>query len=437
MYSSAYVWAKVLSHMEERLGGVTVSAWFDDAEVVELSEEHLIIYSGNEFRREFIQRRCTQYIQDALKEIFNSDAKLVVFGDQELNTYRSRGTQKALMEFNPQFTFDTFVVGPSNRFAHGAAIAVTNQPVSTYNPLFIYGPPGMGKTHLLYAIANGLRKNQPDANIVYIKGDQFTNELIAAIQSGKNIEFRSKYREADLFLIDDIQFIAGKESTQEEFFHTFNKLYEEHKQIVMTSDRKPGDMHALEERLRTRFEWGLQASIEAPDYETRMAIIKSKSLSLGIELPDDVCNYIAVNVTSNVRQIEGTVKKILAFRDLNNMPLDLQNVSVAIDDMFKNEGNALPTPRLIINQVCKFYSIDETVLRGTLKNKVTAEARQVAVYLIRKLTNLSTPDIGKELNKDHSTILYSIKKVEAALNSGDETLKNHIRDITANINSCL
>ncbi len=437
MYSSAYVWAKVLIYLEEQLTSITVSTWFDDAEVVELNEQQLILYSPTEFRREIIRRRCTDHIQDALKEIFNSEAKLVVFGDEELRAYKSKGSGNSSMDFNPQFTFDNFVVGPSNRFAHGAAIAVSNQPGQTYNPLFIYGPPGVGKTHLLYAIANGIRKTNPDANIVYIKGDQFTNELITAIQSGKNIEFRSKYREADLFLIDDIQFIAGRESTQEEFFHTFNKLYEEHKQIVMTSDRKPSDMLTLEDRLRTRFEWGLLASIEAPDYETRMAIIKTKAVSLGLDLSDDVCNYIAVNVTNNVRQIEGTVKKIMAYRDLNNMPLDLPNISRAIDDMFKSEGNALPTPSLIINQVCKFYSIDETVLRGTLKNKGTAEARQVAIYLIRQLTNLSTPDIGKEFGKDHSTIIHSIKKVENSLKSGDEQLRNHIRDITANINSSL
>jgi len=437
MYASAYVWAKIISYLEERLSAVTVSAWFDDAEVVELNEEHLILYSASDFRREIIRRRCTQYIQDALKEIFNSDAKLIVFGDDELNAFKSKGKQSTSMDFNPQFSFDNFVVGPSNRFAHGAAIAVSNTPGQVYNPLFIYGPAGVGKTHLLYAIANGIRKQNPDAKIVYIKGDQFTNELIAAIQSGKNIEFRSKYREADLFLIDDIQFIAGKESTQEEFFHTFNKLYEEHKQIVMTSDRKPSDMLTLEDRLKTRFEWGLLADIQPPDYETRMAIIKTKATSLGLELPDDVCNYIAVNVTNNVRQIEGTVKKILAYRDLNDMPLDLPHISRAIDDMFKSEGNALPTPSLIISQVCKFYSMDEAVLRGTLKNKGTTEARQIAIYLIRKLTNLSLPDIGKEFGRDHSTILYAIRKVEVALKGGNESLQNNIRDINANINSCL
>ena len=437
MYSSAYVWAKVLSHMEERLGAVTVSAWFDDAEVVELNENNLILYSPSDFRREIIRRRCTDYIQDALKEIFNSDAKLIVFGDEELAAFKSKGKATTSMDFNPQFTFDNFVVGPSNRFAHSACIAVTNTPGQVYNPLFLYGPPGVGKTHLLYAIANGIRKTNPNANIVYIKGDQFTNELIAAIQSGKNIEFRNKYREADLFLIDDVQFIAGKESTQEEFFHTFNKLYEEHKQIVMTSDRKPSDMLTLEDRLKTRFEWGLIADIQPPDYETRMAILKNKAKSLGLQLDDDVCNYIAINVTNNVRQIEGTVKKILAYRDLNNMPLDLPNISRAIDDMFKKEGNAVPTPSLIISQVCKYYSIDEAVLRGTLKNKGTTEARQMAIYLIRKLTNLSLPDIGKEFNRDHSTVLYAIRKVEASLKSGDAAIQDKVRDITANINSCL
>ena len=437
MYSSAYVWAKVLSHMEERLGAVTVSAWFDDAEVVELNENNLILYSPSDVRREIIRRRCTDYIQDALKEVFNSDAKLMVFGDEELDAFKQKGKSVSSMDFNPQFTFDNFVVGPSNRFAHSAAIAVSKTPGQVYNPLFLYGPPGVGKTHLLYAIANGIRKENPNANIVYNKGDQFTNELIAAIQNGKNIEFRSKYREADLFLIDDVQFIAGKESTQEEFFHTFNKLYEEHKQIVMTSDRKPSDMLTLEDRLKTRFEWGLLADIQPPDYETRMAILKNKAKNLGLNLSDDVCNYIAINVTNNVRQIEGTVKKILAYRDLNNMPLDLPNISRAIDDMFKSEGNALPTPSLIISQVCKFYSIDEVLLRGTQKNKGTAEARQIAMYLIRKLTNLSLPDIGKEFARDHSTVLYAIRKVEVALKNGDTNMQNNIRDITANINSCL
>ena len=437
MYSSTYIWAKVLGHMEQQLTPAVVSTWFDDTEVLELTDQKLVLFSPSTFRKDMIVSRCAVYIQEALKDLFDMELELIVLDETQIDAYRSRKKKPRFIEFNPQFTFDNFIVGNSNRFANAAAVAVAEKPADSYNPLFIYGPSGVGKTHLLYAIANEIHKAHPDYNIVYIKGDQFTNELIDAIKNGKNIEFRSKYREADLFLVDDIQFIAGKESTQEEFFHTFNKLYEEHKQIVLTSDRKPDDMLTLEERLRSRFLWGLIADINPPDYETRMAIIKNKAKQLGLNLDDEVCNYIAINITNNVRQIEGTVKKILAYRDLNNMPLDLPNISRAIDDMFKSEGNALPTPSLIITQVSKFYNVDESVLRGTQKNKGTAEARQVAMYLIRKLTNLSLPDIGKEFARDHSTVLYAIRKVEVALKNGDTNMQNNIRDITANINSCL
>ena len=437
MYASAFVWAKIISFLEERLTPVIVSTTFDDTEVIELTEDLLILHSPSEYHREMIRTRFASYILDALKEQFNFSAKLIVFDDRQLEEYRNQGKNVPPAGINRQFSFDTFVVGPSNRFAYNGAIAVSKNPGMVYNPLFSYGPPGLGKTHLLHAIANAIHQQNPDTKIVNIKGEQFTIELMDAIRTGNNIAFRNKYREADLFLIDDVQFIAGKESTQEEFFHTFNALYENNKQIVITADRKPSDMLTLETRLQSRFESGLMADINPPDYETRMAIIKAKALSLGLELPADVCDYIASNITSNVRQLEGTVKKILAYRDLNNMPLDLPNVSRAISDMFKKEGNALPTPALIISQVCKFYSIEENVMRGTLKNKGTNEARQIAIYLIRKLTNLSLPEIGKEFGRDHTTILHAVNKIEVAVKGENTTLQNHIRDITANINSCL
>lgn len=436
MYSSDYIWGKILGHMEDRLSAPVVSTWFDDAKVIELTEDRLILYSPSEFRRDTIQRRCDGYIRDAMKDLFDKDITVDVFGEEELNAFRNKNRKPEFIEFNPQFTFDNFVVGSSNQFAHGAAIAVANNPADSYNPLFIYGPSGLGKTHLLYAIAGHIHNKHPEFNIVYIKGDQFTNEMIKALQGGKNFEFRNKYRNADLFLVDDIQFIAGKESTQEEFFHTFNNLYENHKQIVLTSDRSPSDMQKLEERLKTRFEWGLLADIQPPDYETRMAIIKNKAIHLGLDLPDDVCDFIAENVTSNVRQIEGTVKKIHAYHNLNGMTLDIPNVKRAITDII-NTTSILPTPALIISEVSRFYGIEETVLRGTLKNKSTAEARQVAMYLVRKMLNLSYPDIGREFGRDHTTALHSVNKIESLLQKDDHPLHKTIQDISANITNKL
>jgi len=437
MYSSAYVWAKVLGQVEKQMGAAVVSTWFDDAEVVELTAGKLVLHSPSPFRRKMILQRCADCILSAIDELFSMRVELVVLGDEELDEYRGQSRKPKFVQYNPQFTFEKFVVGPSNRFAHAAAVAVANKPAEAYNPLFIYGASGLGKTHLLYAIAAEIHRQHPDSNIIYIKGDQFTNELIEALQNGQNVAFRSKYRGADLLLMDDIQFIAGKASTEEEFFHTFNTLYENKKQLVMTSDRPPEEMLKLEDRLRTRFTWGLVADIIPPDYETRMAIIKNKAISLGLEMPNDVCDYIAQNITSNVRQIEGVVNKVVAYRDLNGMTIDIPSVARAIRDMYKGKAEALPTPGLIIAEVSRYYSIPESTVRGTLKNKGTAEARRLAMYLCRQLTNLSLPDIGQEFGKDHSTVLYAIRKVEASLKDGDQRISDNIREITANINSRL
>lgn len=441
MYSNAYIWSKVMSHMENQLSAPIVSTWFDRAEVLELTDSKLVLYVPESFCKDTILRRCSGYVTDAMKDLFGSDVKLEVLCEEDMKDYRNRKVTNSFIQFNPQFTFEKFVVGPSNNIAFNAALAVVDQPASVYNPLFLYGNSGLGKTHLLYAIAAEMQKRNPDINIVYITGEQFTNELIEAIRNGKTVEdlsaFRNKYRNADLFLLDDIQFIAGRERTEEEFFHTFNTLHANHKQIVLTSDQAPGNMLKLTDRLRSRFESGLICDVTQPDYETRMAIVKNKAESLGLNLHDDVCDYIAENVTNNIRQLEGTVKKIKAYHELNFMPLDVFNVSRAIKDMYKGGSNSLPTPALVIAEVSRFYSIDEDVIRGTQRTKGAAEARQVAMYLIRKLTNLSFPDIALEFGKDHSTVQYAVRKVESDLQKSDNGLQDNIRDITANINNKL
>lgn len=436
MYSSDYVWAKVLADLEKRFGEIAYVSWLDDAKVLELTDDTLVIYTPSDYRKDIIETRVAEYIQDSLKSQFDKTVKIkVLTGEETLSP--AKPTKPMFIEYNPQFTFDRFVVGPSNRFAHAAAVAVANKPAEAYNPLFIHGPSGLGKTHLLYAIAGEINRLHPDFNIVYIKGDQFTNELISSLQEGQRVEFRNKYRSADLFLVDDIQFIAGKEATQEEFFHTFNTLYENHKQIVMTSDRPPSDILRLEDRLKTRFEWGVIADINPPDYETRMAIIRNKAKNLGLPMPDDVCSYIAENITTNIRQIEGTVNKIKAYWELTGMELDVANISRCIKDMYKGRADTLPTPDLIISEVARFHNLDESTIRSTQKSKGTVEARQLAMYLIRKLTNLSLPDIGKEFNKDHTTVLHGINKVEKAMADSTNPINDIIRDITSNINNKL
>ena len=437
MYSNAYVWSRVLSYLEQHSPSMAVASFFDDAEIVELNREKLVIYSPSPFRKDVILSRYSELIKDAMRDRFQTEIELVVLDEDEYPQYSGNQRRRNFAEFNSQFTFDTFVVGSSNQHAFSAAEAVAEERTTVYNPLFLYGQSGLGKTHLLYAIANRIQQKHPEYNIVYLRGEQFTNEFIEAVRSGKNFEFRDKYRNADLLLMDDIQFIAGKDATQEEFFHTFNTLYENKRQIVLTSDRVPSDMLRLEERLRTRFEWGLIVGIQPPDYETRYAIIKNKALSYGLELPDDVCDYLAENITNNVRQIEGTVKKIKAYHDLGGWKINIENVSRAIKDMYKGKSQEIPTPDLIISEVCRFYSIEESVLRSRNKTKNTSEARHVAMYLIRKLTNLSYPDIANVFGVNHTTVIYALRRVEKDLGNSSNGLQDNIRDITANINARL
>ena len=434
MNPAADVWAKVISLMQPDMTATTINTWFDDATAVALEDDRFVLYSPTRFKRDIIATRYVSKIQTALRDLFSCDMEVTVLTEGELDQYQQEPEKNDFFPGTEEYTFERFVVGSSNKFAHAAARAVADNPGQSYNPLFIYGESGLGKTHLLYAIAHTIHKNHPDYKVVYIKGDTFTNELIQAIREGRNAEFREKYRGADVFLMDDVQFIAGRDSTQEEMFHTFNTLYEDKKQIVFTADRPPKEMLRLEDRLKTRFEWGLLADIQPPDYETRMAIIKNKAIRMGVELPEEVLIYVAENITSNVRQIEGTVKKILAFRDLLGNNVDASSVTRAVRDMFKETSDILPTAEVIIEEVGKFYDIDPAAIRGQGRTKATSWARHIAIYLTRHMTKLSLKDIGKEFdNRDHTTILHSIDRVEKQCKSDPET-NEVIKDIRSNIN---
>ena len=301
--------------------------------------------------------------------------------------------------------------------------------------MLIYGDSGLGKTHLLYAIANVIRQNDPAAKIVYIKGDDFINEFIELIRAGRGSDFRAKYREADLLLVDDVQFVAGKEQVQNEFFHTFNNLYESGKQIVLTSDRPPSEMTLLDDRLRTRFEWGLLADVTPPDFETRLAIVKNKAAALGMELPDKIASYIAENVTANVRQLEGTVNKILAYKDLLGSEADEATVTRAMQDILKKSNEYIPTPDNILDYISKYYGIEKEIICGQQRVKDAVAARQIAMYLIRGMTNLPVVEIGKVFdNRDHSTVLYSLKQVEKQMKK-DPAFAETVKEIKTNINN--
>ncbi|NLT39569.1 MAG: chromosomal replication initiator protein DnaA [Clostridiales bacterium] len=427
------IWIRIKDLLALQLTTTAVDTWFDDAELLSLADDKAVIYSPSDFKRDVIRKRYSENILSVLHDLFAADFELTILGQND-RLDQIKNDEPRNDTLHDEFTFENYIVGNSNRIAHAAASSVAENPASAYNPLFIYGESGLGKTHLLCAISNAVKKRFPKFRIVYMKGDEFTNELVAAIRSGKNTEFREKYRSADLFLMDDIQFIAGKDSTQEEFFHTFNSLYEAKKQIVLTSDRPPNDMARLENRLRTRFEGGLIVEITPPDFEMRSAIIRKKSEQLGLYLNDKQVNYISENITNNVRQLEGTVKKILAYLQLGDKDLSGDAVTRAVDEMRKDKGKEMPPPALIISEVCRYYSVSENEIKGQRKVAELAMARQIAMYLLRKMTNLSFSDIGKLFqDRDHTTVMHGVTKIEKKMS--DATFKNTLEEIIENINA--
>ena len=338
-----------------------------------------------------------------------------------------------LPPYNFEYTFDNFIVGSSNKFAHAACWAVADRPSMDYNPLFIYGPSGLGKTHLLYAITNEIKKKKPDVRIIYIKGEDFTNQLIESLKQGAMPMFRNKYRSCDVLLIDDIQFIAGKTSTQEEFFHTFNALFEDRKQIILTSDRPPREIKTLEERLKTRFEWGLIADIQPPDLELRIAIFKKKAEQANVKVSDDVIEFLAENLRSNIRQIEGAIKKLRAHSFVSGKEITMDLAKECISELLGGAEPTSVTVEKIFSAIYKKYNIKKEDIIGSRRTKEIAAARHLAIYMIRTVTEMSLHNIGKILGRDHSTVMSSIEKAEKMIRNDPMTdieVKDMIKEVT-------
>lgn len=435
MESFSDAWGVICEYCKSKITDVAYKMWISRIEPVDLdfATSTIKLMVPTEFHKETVERCYTSLLNDACTEIFGTTFEICLETPDKKDVapdIENAANPSSIYEY----TFENFIVGPSNKFAHAAAQAVAANPAGAYNPLLIYGNSGLGKTHLLYSIGNEIKKNNPTANIVYVKGDAFINELVKAIGNASTSQFKQKYRQADVLLVDDVQFIAGKNIAQEEFFHTFNALYEDHKQIVLISDRPPKDMKILDERLRSRFESGLLADLQAPDIETRMAIIKKKADILGVPISDDLIESIAQRIKSNVRQLEGVVKKLKARYLLNNEKITQAVVFEAISDILNNDATPAQTLEKIIDEVARTYGVSADDIRSSNTRKASIKnPRHIAIYITRELTGMSMVDIGKEFgNLHYSTIVYTTQQVDKKMQI-DSSLKETIEDIMKNI----
>ena len=430
------LWQETLGHLEKTLSPQHFSTWIKPLRFVSLKKDQLVLEVPNRFVFDWVRDHYAHLIQETVSQIGAVNYHISFQISQQTKEDKSRAPEKRLppptpepettkeiyprewnpaYNLNPKYTFGEFVSGSSNQFAFAAASAVANNPATTYNPLFIYGGVGLGKTHLINAVGNAILHKNPEMKVCYYTSEKFMNELINSLRYAKMDEFRNKFRSMDVLLIDDVQFIAGKERTQEEFFHTFNALYESHKQIVVTSDKFPKEIPGLEERLRSRFEWGLIADIQAPDVETKQAILKMKAESNNIQLPEDVALFLANSVSSNVRELEGFLIRIGAYASLTATPITLTMAREVLKDILVEKNREL-TIEEIQKAVASHYGLKVADLKSAKRLKALVLPRQVAMYLSRQLTSSSYPDIGERFGgKDHSTIIHAIKKIEKAL----------------------
>ena len=443
MDSFEELFSVVKEYCKTQMTEVAYKIWIKDIEAVSFDNDTVVLGVNSEFKKNIVTEKYKALLSKVFEQTLGFPVEIVIQVVEEdpekppepiPEVQGVKDVSPLLDSGDYDYTFDTFIVGSSNKFAHAAALAVATHDVRNYNPLFIYGDSGLGKTHLLFAIMNEVKNRKPDALVVYVKGEQFTNELIAAIGHQSTPEFREKYRKADYLLVDDIQFIAGRDSTQEEFFHTFNTLYESGKQIVLTSDRPPKEIKTLEDRLRTRFEMGLMADIQPADFETRIAIIQRKAELLHIDMPLEVEEYIANNLKSNIRQLEGAVKKIKANSLIyENKPITILMAQNSIRDILNDSQPVPVTIGKIITEVARTFNVSEQDIKSNKRAANISRARQVAMYVIKDITQMSMAAIGDEFGgRDHSTVVYAISQTEKAMKT-DSRLRETIEDITKNV----
>jgi len=427
------VWEELLSKLEKKLKPQNFKTWFKPTQLYSATSEKLTIMVPNDFFKKWLDRYYMGMIRREIAKISGHEMEVDFILPPKHNNIKKRKNvgfkkKRSVSRLNPRFHFNSFVVGNNNRLAHAAALAVAQSPARAYNPLFIYGKVGLGKTHLLQAIGHYITENS-ELTFTYLSSEQFTNELINAIRDDKTTAFRRRYRNTDVLLVDDIHFLAGKERTQEEFFHTFNALHEAHKQIVLSSDRPPIEIPTLEKRLQSRFEWGLIADIQSPDLETRIAILKKKAEIENMELPDEVATFIAERIKTNIRKLEGCLVRITAHSSLFKEKIDMNSVKEILKGILPEEKPRPITVELVQKTVSKYYKIKESTIKGKKRSRSIAFPRQIAMYLCRELTEDSFPEIGAKFGgKDHTTVMYAYRKIVEQAKK-DEVLSNELKEL--------
>ena len=444
------LWKKTLQLIKGEVASASFETFFKNTVPIETNSNELTLLAPTEFAEDILRTRYLNLIESCLSQLTSNKFEIKIISDSNeveqnplktsnnnniINNNSNNNIIRNYPRLNPKYTFDTFVIGNSNRFAHAACVAVAESPARAYNPLFLYGGVGLGKTHLMHAIGHSIMKEQNDAKVVYVSSEKFTNELINSIKSDKNEEFRDKYRNVDILLIDDIQFIAGKEGTQEEFFHTFNALHEANKQIIISSDRPPKEIPTLEDRLRSRFEMGLIADIQPPDFETRIAILKTKAQIENIDIPNEVMNYIATYIKSNIRELEGALTRVVAYSSLINKDISYDLAVEALKDIVTTSESQEISVNRIKEKVSTAFGIKMDDFNSKKRTRTIAYPRQIAMYLSRELTDLSLPKIGNEFGgRDHTTVIHAHDKISKDLElEKNSELKEKISKIIAEL----